>query len=136
VTDGPLELLRNRYDYEVAAVHKIVDGDTYDLTLSKPTESPGFNVAGTFTYRARFRLLGIDTWERNSPEGQAAMRAASLWLVDHKGKGWLRGTTHKPDATPLPDGAFGRWLIDLYDDLTGEHLSDWLRTQGHEKVRP
>lgn len=107
------------YFYKVRSVHRVVDGDTYDLEIDL-----GFHQYGIL----RFRLLGVDTPEkygRNASEdGQVATDFAASWLDLHDGH--LTVHTQKSDS-------FGRWLADvMYDDPDGtiHHLSDALLEAG------
>jgi endonuclease YncB( thermonuclease family) len=57
-----------------AAVKKVVDGDTLDLTISL-----GFRM---FTEQ-RVRLLGINAPEHNTPEGKKAIAFVKAWIDEH-----------------------------------------------------
>lgn len=101
------------FDYRVAAVVRIVDGDTFDLILDL-----GLRV----TLAGRFRLLGVDTPERGEPGFVEAAGYAGGWIDGAFDVGQLRARTHKADA-------FGRWLVDLYahgdpDDTLSRALLD------------
>lgn len=118
------------YVSRVAAVVRVVDGDTFDLDLDL-----GFYT----TLRVRVRLADIDTWEvygRNAhPLGPEARDFAEAWLVRRWGEeGHLTVATYKlrPD-TPVADAAFGRWLGQVFD-RDGASLSDALRNAGYEKL--
>lgn len=115
------------WDYLITACVRPVDGDTFDLTLTKRMDF-GFRLIEDKYWTARFRLLGIDTWETNQAGGAAATRSAEEWIQTAIHYGVCRGRTEKTDN-------FGRWLIDLYRDDTHEHLEDTLRALGHEKTR-
>lgn len=113
------------YDYRVKSVERVIDGDTYDLCLD----------LGFFDYVVkRIRLKDIDTFEvfgkNASVQGQEAREFAEQWMADPERD--LRMTSFvDPERTnPLPDGAFGRWVGDVYDVHTGEHLNDALREAG------
>lgn len=116
------------YDYSVTEVIRVVDGDTYDLRLTKPLDF-GFNFIETKQFAARFRLLGVDAWESNEAGGAKATRDATAWLNDALSTGVLRARTYKSVGL-VPDGAFGRWLIEPYRGDTSEKLSDFLRHGG------
>jgi hypothetical protein len=128
------------WDWTVDLVVKVIDGDTLDLILSRPYERDlgfhahqrGRDVFGPM----RFRLAGIDAPEvRHEPERARAARQAVIdWIgVWPEQIRALRATTHKPSDRPLPDGAFGRWLVSLHDANTGERLADAMRAAGHQK---
>lgn len=117
------------YDYQVAEVIRVVDGDTYDLTLTKRMDF-GFHLTEVKSWAARFRLLKIDAWETNQAGGAKATHDASDWLMDAWHSDVLRGTTYKATETDH----FGRYLIDLYRTDTAEHLSDYLRAAGDQKT--
>lgn len=111
------------YDYRVVQCIRVVDGDTYDITLEKRIDF-GFRLIETKQWSTRFRLLGADTWETNEAGGAAATRAAEAWINMAIYADVLRGETFKTDN-------FGRWLIDLYRTDTKEHLSEFLIQGGH-----
>lgn len=102
------------YTYEIRRVHRVVDGDTYDLELDL-----GFYQFGVY----RVRLLGVDTPEiygRNAtPEGQAAKEAVEAWFELHSNGDVLVAKTQKADS-------FGRWLAYITcscnDDLASHLL--------------
>lgn len=113
------------WDYRVSEVVRVVDGDTYDLTLHKRMDF-GFRLIEDKFWSFRFRLLGLDTPEPNEAGGAAATQFAEAWLKAALADDVLRGQSHKADN-------FGRWLIDPYRADTGEYLSEALRAAGHEK---
>lgn len=116
------------YDYKVTQLVKVVDGDTYDLTVEKELDF-GFQFHPTMRWTARFRLKDADTPERGEENYNQAIDFSRTWITHRLDRGVLRGTTFKP-TTPMPDGAFGRWLIDLYDEQTTERLSNALKSAG------
>lgn len=111
------------WDYEVVELVRAVDGDTFDLTLSKPMDF-GFRLIEDKRWSTRFRLLGIDTYELNESGGAAAKLFAEAWISLAVQEKVLRGQTFKSDH-------FGRWLIDLYRSDTNTHLKDDLLDAGH-----
>lgn len=113
------------WDYRVVQVLRVVDGDTYDLTLEKEMDF-GFYLRETKRWSHRFRLLGVDTFEAREAGGAAATAFAEAWLAGAVGAGMLRGQTFKTDS-------FGRWLIDLYRLDTRATLSQALRDAGMVK---
>jgi endonuclease YncB( thermonuclease family) len=115
------------WDYRVTGLVRAVDGDTADLTVEKRIDF-GFRLTEDKRWSTRFRLLGIDTWETNQAGGAKATADATEWITRAIHDDVLRGQTFKTDN-------FGRWLIDLYRTDTAEHLADYLRAQGDEKVK-
>lgn len=112
-----------KWDYRVLEVLRVVDGDTYDLTLSKRMDF-GFRLVEEKRWSTRFRLLGVDTFETNEAGGAGATAFADEWIRDAIAEDVLRGQTFKSDN-------FGRWLIDLYRADTDEHLKDALIQNAH-----
>lgn len=110
------------WDYRVVELIRTVDGDTYDLTLSKVVDF-GFRLVEDKRWSLRFRLLGVDTPETNQVNGSAATHFSDAWIRLAVADDVLRGQTFKTDN-------FGRWLIDLYRADTGKHLSDALLETG------
>lgn len=111
------------WDYRVVALVRVVDGDTFDLTVSKEMDF-GFRLIEDKHWSTRFRLLGVDTRELNEEGGAAAKAFAGEWIRVAIQDDVLRGQTFKSDN-------FGRWLIDLYRSDTGVHLKDDLVDFGH-----
>lgn len=105
------------YEYKVVEVVRIVDGDTYDLRISL-----GFGM----TAALRFRLKDYDAPEMYGrdavPEGKKARDFVVSWCESRN----LAITTYKGsgETIGLGDGAFGRWLCDVWDRDTGESLID------------
>lgn len=108
------------YVYKIAEVVRVVDGDTIDARLSL-----GFGITATF----RFRLFGVDTAESfgraAEPAGKVAAEFTSAWLTERRGRLYARTYKGSQSAVGLGDGAFGRWLADIFTD-NGEHLTDAL----------
>lgn len=105
------------YDYAVAQVVKVVDGDTVDLVVSV-----GFRWKST----QRFRLLGVDTPELNDRDPELRRRAqdakafVAAWLDDAATDGLeLRAATYKGDA-------FGRWVVEVYAHDEAAGVERWL----------
>jgi hypothetical protein len=129
-------MTRSTYDYRVAELHRIVDGDTYDLTL-EDDRNP-IDVGFGFTLppprvRLRFRLHRVDAWETNEAGGADATWFARDWISSAVLGSGLRGVSYMTPTRITPDGEFGRWEIDLYRILDGQHLSDALVRWGHAK---
>lgn len=115
------------YEYKIASVARIIDGDTYDLDLDL-----GFYAI----LRIRCRLKGLDTPEvygryADDVRGPAATEAAREWFERTPNAG-VRTEKANWDV-PVSQGAFGRWLGEVFDLDTGEKLADALREGGHEK---
>jgi endonuclease YncB( thermonuclease family) len=63
------------FEYNIKSVEKVIDGDTFILTIDL-----GFNIK----YTVDVRLEGLDTPEKNTPEGKLVKEKVSLWLTDNK----------------------------------------------------
>lgn len=111
------------WDYRVTQLLRAVDGDTFDLTIEKRMDF-GFYLVEDKQWSTRFRLLGVDTWERNEAGGSAATAYSEAWIKKAIADDVLRGATAKADN-------FGRWLIDLYRSDTADHLAPLLILEGH-----
>ncbi len=106
-------------DWEVLAVHHVVDGDTVDLLVRRPV-----GPLDQFTIYAegviRCRPVHVDTPEEGEPGYDDATDDADDWLMgfDKSVDGGLRVSTQGKDS-------FGRYLSDIYAayDRT-ETLSD------------
>ena len=128
----------HRYRYRVADLvdrgyDPIIDGDTFDLVLD----------LGFFAFKVvRVRLVGPDgaafdapeVYGRNASEaGHAAKEAARTWISERVSLDRLRIETFADPEhdRPVPDGAFGRWLGNLYDAETyGDTLYAWMTERG------
>lgn len=115
------------YEYRVANVAKVVDGDTFDFDLD----------LGFYAFlRVRVRLKDIDTYEIYGVNahslGSEARDFAEQWMYEAMEDGGLFIRTFKltPD-TPVADGAFGRWLGEVYN-VDDELLAAALREAGYE----
>jgi endonuclease YncB( thermonuclease family) len=96
------------YDYEIAEVLRVVDGDTLDARLSL-----GFGLTATL----RFRLAAIDTPEiygGRTARGADARAFTAAWLDEHGPALGVRTFKGAQSAVGIGDGAFGRWLGDVY----------------------
>ena len=96
------------YVYD-ATVHRVVDGDTVYLKLTKTFEFPvdfGFRIMDVVklekTTVVNFRLLGIDTPEVVGSQKAEGLKATTE-LVRLLALGPLKVYTYKPDK-------YGRWL--------------------------
>lgn len=104
------------FDYSVSVL-RVIDGDTVDLLVDL-----GFRLQATL----RFRLLGVDTPERDEPGWSDASLFTATWLKERAGT--LRARTYKADS-------FGRWLADVYAEASptrsADYLNDALLRTGH-----
>lgn len=108
------------YDYEVAGVIRVVDGDTYDLVLRHEPVDLGFRVTARGTLGQRVRLLGADTAERGQPGYAEAANYVTGWFQSKQHSNQVvRCRTEKSDS-------FGRYLGEIYVAGTGERLADAL----------
>jgi micrococcal nuclease len=116
------------YVYELAEVKRIVDGDTFDLVLTRTIDF-GFYLVERKNYAVRVRLYGVDTPERNENAYLSALSFAGRWFDGRT----VQVRTYKTDT-------FGRWLADPFDAVTGERLADELVSAGlavpYRKGRP
>lgn len=109
------------YEYRVAEVVRVVDGDTIYVDLDL-----GFGV----TKHAKVRLIGIDTPElrgRGKEKGLAARDFVDSWFELHHPTRELVLCRTSKDRT----GKYGRWLADFM--AGGSSLVEELRAAGHEK---
>jgi len=108
-----------RYTY-TAKVVKVVDGDTVDLDVDL-----GFGMRAT----ERFRLYGINAWERRGEDrkrGIAATIALSQMLEDARGEDFkITIETHKDKKEK-----YGRYLVTLCPSELGS-LNQRLVDCGH-----
>lgn len=88
------------YTYRATVLH-VVDGDTVDLSVSL-----GFEMA----YKARFRLVGINTPESYGPDACAEGRAAKQYLIDTL----PTGTHVIVKTTKDKKEKYGRFLAELF----------------------
>lgn len=95
-----------------AALERLVDADTYDLDIDL-----GFGIRT----RQRVRLLGLNTPEKNTPEGKAANVWAADWLTQHAPDLVVR--THRKEK-------YGRWLATI-TAADGACLNTALLDAGH-----
>lgn len=97
------------YTYRAAVIY-VVDGDTVDLSVSL-----GFEM----TYKARFRLVGINTPESYGPNACPEGRAAKQYLIDTL----PTGTPVIVKTTKDRKEKYGRFLAEVFLlDATGQPL--------------
>lgn len=108
-------ILDPRFWYSVISA-EVVDGDTVDLEL---------DMGLRLTVHGRFRLFGI-----NSPERKTSTMAAGNTARDYLGKllagRKLVANTHRDSVEK-----YGRYLVSLYDQETGELLNTKMIEAGH-----
>ena len=88
------------YTYRATVLH-VVDGDTVDLSVSL-----GFEMS----YKARFRLVGINTPESYGPAACDEGRAAKQYLIDLL----KEGTPVIVKTTKDRKEKYGRFLAELF----------------------
>lgn len=88
------------YHYKATVLH-VVDGDTVDLMVSL-----GFEM----TYKARFRLVGINTPESYGPDACDAGRAAKQFLIDTL----KEGSTVVVKTSKDKKEKYGRFLAEVF----------------------
>jgi micrococcal nuclease len=88
------------YHYKATVLH-VVDGDTVDLMVSL-----GFEM----TYKARFRLVGINTPESYGPDACDAGRAAKQFLMDTL----KEGSTVVVKTSKDKKEKYGRFLAEVF----------------------
>ncbi|MEU6756000.1 thermonuclease family protein [Streptomyces sp. NPDC046685] len=94
-----------------ATVDHVVDADTLDLDIDL-----GFGIR----VRQRVRLEGLNTPEKNTPDGKAASTWVTAWIADHP---HLTVQTHRREK-------YGRWLATL-TAADGQCLNTALLDAGH-----
>lgn len=111
-TTNAVESTKRTFIYNVAETNRVIDGDTCELTLDL-----GFNIF----YKVEVRLEGLDTPEKNTPEGK---------IVKAKVEGWLVGRRLTLVSKELDK--YGRVLGVIQDDTTS--LNKWLLDNGFARV--
>ncbi len=114
--DGTLGL----YTYSAKFV-KVIDGDTIDVDIDL-----GF---GMWLHSKRLRLYGLDTPEKNTPEGVKAKQFTVDWVgksMTKDGTLVIRTLSDKPDK-------YGRILASVYGS-TSVSLNDELLSSGNAKA--
>lgn len=105
----------NYWDFRVRKIHRIIDGDTYDLEIDL-----GFRQYGVY----RFRLADVDTPEifgtsKDSEEYQRGVQAITFvsdWFSAHSDETiWVR---------TYEEQTFNRWVAEVYagDSYLGDEL--------------
>ena len=115
-----MENTLNLYTYS-ARVVRVIDGDTIDVDIDL-----GF---GTWLHSRRLRLFGLDTPEKNTPEGVKAKQFTVDWVsksINKDGMLVVRTLSDKPDK-------YGRILASVYG-ATSVSLNDELLSSGNAKA--
>mgnify|MGYP000860796196 CR=1 FL=1 len=108
------------YTYSARFV-KVIDGDTIDVDIDL-----GF---GIWLHSRRLRLYGLDTPEKNTPEGVKAKQFTVDWVsksIDKHGMLVVRTLSDKPDK-------YGRILASVHG-ATSVSLNDELLSSGNAKA--
>lgn len=115
-----MENTLNLYTYSARLV-KVIDGDTIDVDIDL-----GF---GTWLHSKRLRLWGLDTPEKNTPEGVKSTKFTVDWVsksINKSGMLVVRTVSDKPDK-------YGRILASVYG-ATSVSLNDELLLSGNAKI--
>jgi micrococcal nuclease len=115
-----MENTLNLYTYS-ARVVRVIDGDTIDVDIDL-----GF---GTWLHGRRLRLYGLDTPEKNTPEGVKAKQFTVDWVsksINKDGMLVVRTLSDKPDK-------YGRILASVHG-ATSVSLNDELLSSGNAKA--
>jgi micrococcal nuclease len=109
-------------DEAMGRVSKVVDGDTFDVTL----ESHDSRISEDII---RIRLADIDTPEVRGPKACAAGKKASAYT-----KTWLLGRTVSLDLDDKTGkDEFGRWVAVCF--LDGKNFNKQLVNAGHAVIK-
>lgn len=111
----PLAFGQFRYQARLEDIAKVVDGDTFNVTLDL-----GFRMHFS---DQRIRLLDVDTAERGDPLWHEHKQFTTEWLLaaaeQHDGEWPLVVDTVKDGK-----GSFGRWLANVYRKSDGKSISE------------
>lgn len=103
-----------QYEYPIQSFAKIVDGDTVDAVIDQ-----GFFDSTT----KRFRLLDVYAPERGKPGWAESTEFIGQWAAIHARHKLLLKSFKEQSGTPLPDGAFGRWVATIQCTTDGADLN-------------
>jgi micrococcal nuclease len=103
--------------WPVVSITHVRDGDTQEYEIDL-----GFKIR----YVAVVRLARCNCPEMSTPEGQVAKTWAEAWLA---GKDLVVSTTGRQDR-------YGRWIAEVIDKISAEHLSDALLAAGQAVPYP
>ena len=110
-------------DKAMGRVSKVVDGDTFDVTL----ESHDSRISEDLI---RIRLADIDTPEVRGPKACAAGKKASAYT-----KAWLLGRTVSLDLDDKTGkDSYGRWVAVCYLQ-DGRNFNKMLVDAGHAEIK-
>ncbi len=120
-----LESTKKTFIYNVSTVERVIDGDTVEVVLDL-----GFNIF----YKVSVRIDGIDTPEKNTPEGKLVKAYAENWFktgsfvliskeLDKYGR--VLGTIQK-DSTDYSQHLISEGYARAYK---GEKKTDWTAEQ-------
>ena len=116
--------MKTPFTYHVARVVRWVDADTVDIDIDL-----GF---GVFR-RSRFRLAGINAFEKYEARGKRAHSA----LLDLCPEGsQITVSTFRRDWRDDKTGKYGRYLADVTVKATGVIVNNWLLQEGHAIESP
>ena len=104
-----------QFDYKNVKVISVRDGDSVTLEI---------NVGFGFTFKDKFRLHGIDTWELKEDGGEEAKQFVLDWFEEHP----------VIDVRSFKKGSFGRWICSISCANCGETLNAELLSEGHAEV--
>ena len=111
------------WNYKVASVDRVIDGDTIDITINL-----GFNLS----IKQRVRVAGVDTPEKRTSDHDVEKPLgidATNWLEEK-----LEGTDNLMVRTELGSGAsgkYGRLLGWLYVDDEAVSLNEQMIAEGY-----
>ena len=120
-----LESTKKTFIYNVSTVERVIDGDTVEVVLDL-----GFNIF----YKVSVRIDGIDTPEKNTPEGKLVKAYAENWFktgsfvliskeLDKYGR--VLGTIQK-DSTDYSQHLISEGYARAYN---GEKKTEWTAQQ-------
>lgn len=113
MTTPAVESTKRTFIYNVVNAERVVDGDTCELLLDL-----GFNIF----YKVDVRLEGLDTPEKNTPEGK---------VVRAKVEEWFKTKTLVLVSKEVDK--YGRVLGEV-KTVDGVSLNKWLLTEGFARV--
>lgn len=102
-----IESTNKTFIYNVVQVERVVDGDSIELLLDL-----GFNIF----YKVDVRIQGVDTPERNTPEGKVVKAKVEEWLTGKKNLVLISKELDK----------YGRVLGEITEGQNGASLNKWL----------
>jgi endonuclease YncB( thermonuclease family) len=109
-----------------SVVTRVIDGDSFEATVTRRGLDYGFNIIGTVTFPIKLRLARVNTPKANTAAGKAATAAVNGFLLGQTVtiqtlKGYKYSGGDKPEymaEVTLPDGrnlsdelVFGGWAV-------------------------